>query len=36
MVTQRGVRHRLPREAVGAPFLEVHKVRLDGAPGSLN
>ena len=24
-------RHRLPREAVGAPSLEVLKVRLDGA-----
>ena len=27
--------HRLPREAVGAPSLEVFKPRLDGALGSL-
>jgi len=27
--------HRLPREAVGAPSLEVLKARLDGALGSL-
>ncbi|KFZ48194.1 hypothetical protein N321_05922, partial [Antrostomus carolinensis] len=35
--TQRMVRHwnRLPREAVDAPSLEVFKVRLDGALGSL-
>jgi len=26
---------RLPREAVGAPFLEVPKVGLDGFLGSL-
>jgi len=26
--------HRLPREAVGAPSLEVFKARLDGALGS--
>jgi len=25
--------HRMPREAVGAPSLEVPKARLDGAPG---
>ena len=31
--TQRVVRpwHRLPRETVGAPFLQVFKARLDGA-----
>ena len=28
--------HWLPREAVGAPFLEVLKTRLDGALGSLS
>ena len=28
--------HRLPREDVGAPSLELFKVRLDGALGSLN
>ena len=28
-------RNRLPREAVGAPSLEVFKTRLDGALGSL-
>ena len=28
--------HRLPREAVGAPSLEVFKARLDGALGSLS
>ena len=35
--TERVVRcwHGLPREAVGAPFLEVFKTRLDGALGSL-
>ena len=35
--TKRVVRcwHRLPREAVGAPSLEVFKARLDGALGSL-
>ena len=35
--TMRVVRcwHRLPREAVGAPSLEVFKARLDGALGSL-
>ncbi|KFZ48113.1 hypothetical protein N321_00155, partial [Antrostomus carolinensis] len=35
--TQRVVRHwnRLPREAVDAPSLEVIKIRLDGALGSL-
>ena len=27
--------HRLPREAVDAPFLEVFKTRLDGALDSL-
>ncbi|KFZ67648.1 hypothetical protein N338_11896, partial [Podiceps cristatus] len=27
--------HRLPREAVGAPSLEVFKARLDGALSSL-
>ena len=27
--------HRLPREAVGAPSLEVLKARLDGALGRL-
>ena len=36
--TQREVKpwHRLPREAVGAPSLEVFKARLDGALGSLS
>ena len=36
--TQREVRrwHRLHREAVGAPFLEALKARLDGALGSLS
>ena len=36
--TQRAVRqwHRLSREAVGAPSLEVFKVRLDGAMGRLS
>jgi len=29
----RVVRHRMPREAVGAPSLEVFKARLDGAVG---
>ena len=35
--TVRVVRHwnRLPREVVGAPFLEVSKARLDGALGNL-
>ncbi|KFV09430.1 hypothetical protein N340_12316, partial [Tauraco erythrolophus] len=35
--TQRVVRHwnRLPREAVGAPSLEVFKARLDEALGKL-
>ncbi|KFO77066.1 hypothetical protein N303_13388, partial [Cuculus canorus] len=35
--TMRAVRHwhRLPREAVAAPSLEVFKARLDGALGSL-
>jgi len=35
--TQKSVRHwhRLPREAVVAPSLEVFKARLDGAMGSL-
>jgi len=35
--TLRAVRHwhRLPREAVGAPSLEMLKARLDGALGSL-
>jgi len=28
--------HRLPRETVGAPSLEVLKARLDGALGSLS
>ena len=34
--TQRVVRHwhRLPREAVNAPSLEVFEARLDGALGS--
>jgi len=34
-LTMRAVRlwHRMPREAVGAPSLEVPKARLDGAPG---
>ncbi|KFO74024.1 hypothetical protein N303_06334, partial [Cuculus canorus] len=27
--------HKLPREAVAAPSLEVFKARLDGALGSL-
>ena len=27
---------QLPREAVDAPCLEVHKARLDGALGSLS
>ena len=27
--------HRLPREAVAAPSLEVFKTRLDGALGNL-
>ncbi|KFO76964.1 hypothetical protein N303_09353, partial [Cuculus canorus] len=30
-----GHEHRLPREAVDAPSLEVFKARLDGALGSL-
>ena len=36
-ITQRVVRcwHRLPREAVDAPSLEVSKARLDEALGSL-
>ncbi|KFR05898.1 hypothetical protein Y956_02469, partial [Nipponia nippon] len=35
--TMRAVRHwhRLPREAVDAPSLEVFKVRLDGALSNL-
>ncbi|KFO82638.1 hypothetical protein N303_13798, partial [Cuculus canorus] len=35
--TMRVVRHwhRLPRDAVDAPSLEVFKARLDGALGSL-
>ena len=35
--TKRAVRcwHRLHREAVDAPSLEVFKARLDGAQGSL-
>ena len=37
-LTNRVVRcwHRLPRELVGAPSLEVFKARLDGALGSLD
>ena len=37
LLTQSGVRpwHRLPREAVDAPSLEVLKARLDGALGNL-
>jgi len=37
-LTQRAVRHwhRLPREAVDAPSLEVLKARLDGALDSLS
>ena len=37
LFTMRVVRcwHRLPREAVDAPSLEVFKARLDGALGSL-
>ena len=37
LFTQRVVRHwhRLPREAVDAPSLEVFKARLDGALGNL-
>ncbi|KFZ67650.1 hypothetical protein N338_11898, partial [Podiceps cristatus] len=37
LFTLRVVRHwhRLPREAVGAPSLEVFKARLDGALSSL-
>ena len=36
--TEREVRcwHRLPREVMGAPFLEVFEARLDGALGSLS
>ena len=36
--TLRAVRHwhRLPREAVDAPFLAVYKARLDGALGNLD
>jgi len=37
LFTQRVVRHwhRLPREVVDAPSLEVLKARLDGALGNL-
>ena len=37
LFTMRVVRHwkRLPREVVGAPSLEVFKVRLDGALSNL-
>jgi len=34
--TQRVVRHRLPREGVDTPSLELFKARLDGALGNLN
>ena len=34
--TWRVVRHRLPREAVDAPSLEMLKARLDGSMGSLS
>ena len=34
-LTERVVRHRLPREAVAAPSLEVSNTRLDGTLNNL-